>query len=152
MVIRRTEPPTWPTSPGAELSFEVRGRPEEVSLARRAVARFLDGYDVPRSMIDDVQLVASELVTNALQHGGSGPIGIAVRVQPYIDVTLSVENVGPVSAIPPLPNWRPPVGLAPTGRGLSIVRRLSDDVVVRGDDEHAEVVCRRSWACEEPAT
>lgn len=135
-----------PASPGDELSFELGDRPEEVSVARRTVARFLGGYDISRAMIDEVQLLASELVTNAVLHGRSGPIGVTIRVRPAVDVTLTVENLGPVGAIPPVAMWRPPVGLPKSGRGLGIVRNLSDEVEVNGDTERAEVVCRRRWA------
>ncbi len=40
------------------------GRPEQVALARRFVARMLDGCPVA----DDAQLCASELASNAIRH------------------------------------------------------------------------------------
>lgn len=102
-------------------------------------------------LIDDVRLVASELITNALQHGRPGPIEVGVEVNPARGVTLCVRNVGPKAAIPPVTRWRLPSGLATSGRGLGIVRTLSDEVEVRGDDDHTEVRCRRRWVKEEDA-
>jgi hypothetical protein len=44
------------------------GRPEQVAVARRFVARVLDGCPV----VDDAQLCTSELAANAIQHTMSG--------------------------------------------------------------------------------
>lgn len=145
------EQPPGPHATGDELTFEVRDRPENVSVARRTIGQFLGQYGVPATMVDEMQLVASELVTNAMLHGRAGPIGVGVQVHPAVDVTLNVRNAGPVSAIPPVAAWRPPNGLVASGRGLGIVRTLTDDVEVHGDDEHAEVTCRRRWVIQEDA-
>lgn len=128
-------------SSGASLELAVRSAPEEIAGVRHAVADFLRQRGVSSSIVEDVQLVTSELVTNGVMHGESGPIGVAVDVSD--SVTLVVSNVGPISPIPPVDAWAlaPPAAL--TGRGLGIVRRLCDDVAVRDDHGRATVICRR---------
>ena len=113
--------------------------------ARHTVGQFLADREVPASVVQDVQFIASELVTNAMQHGAPGPLVIEVRVRPELDVTLMVDNAGPVGALPPCRPGTSPTGLSVGGRGLGIVRRLSADVEVLGDAHHATVVCRCSW-------
>jgi len=130
---------------GDELAFRVAGSPDQVSYARHTVGQFLAARAVPAPVAQDVQLIASELVTNAMQHGAPGPIGIEVRVRSELDVTLTVANTGPVGALPPVSAWEPPAGLSVGGRGLGIVRRLSSDIEVLGDAHQATVVCRCAW-------
>lgn len=127
------------------MTFQVPGSPEQVAVARRTLGRFLEARAVPTPMVHDVQLIASELVTNAMQHGAPGSVGIEVLVRADVDVTLAVANVGPVGALPPVAAWHAPNGLSVGGRGLGIVRSLAADVEVRGDAHHATVVCRCTW-------
>lgn len=72
-----------------------------------------------------------------------------VRVRPMAEVVLSVANPSPVAAIPPVAGWRAAPGLTVGGRGLGIVRRLCDDIELRGDDAQAVIVCRRHWNGQE---
>lgn len=144
----RAERSMWPggdAPAGDALTFQVPGSPEQVAVARHTLGRFLEARAVPTPMVQDVQLIASELVTNAMQHGAPGSVDIEVLVRPELDVTLAVANVGPVSALPPVSAWHAPTGLSVGGRGLGIVRSLATDVEVRGDSRHATVVCRCTW-------
>lgn len=134
-----------------EWIFEIASTPLDAGVARRAVARFLVGRGVPHLMADDLELLISELITNAVRHGRPGAVGVVVRVQPGVDVSVAVSNVGPVGAIPPVRSWHIPTTLVPNGRGLGIVRQLSDDIVVQGDARRAVVRCRRRWKREETA-
>ncbi len=97
--------------------------PEQVSAARRFVARFLAGAPVA----DDAVLCVSELAGNCVSHSLSGHLGgtFTVRVELYDGDYLWLEVTdqgGP---------WRPVV---PDGRvhGLEIVRRLASDSGVAG--------------------
>jgi hypothetical protein len=56
---------------------------------------------------------------------------------------MTVSNIGPAAAIPPVERWRPAPPQALSGRGLGIVRRLCDAVSVAQDGERAVVTCRR---------
>jgi anti-sigma regulatory factor (Ser/Thr protein kinase) len=123
------------------LVLHLRARPADVSEARHAVASFLADHGVSSIVVDDMELVTSELVTNAVVHGRRGSIGLEVDTEGEIVVTVS--NVGPARLIPPIDQWRAASPLAPSGRGLGIVRRLCDDVAVLEIDDTTVVVCRR---------
>lgn len=132
------------------MDLVVEPRPEVVGMTRRAIGDFLDGHGVPRLSVSDIQLVASELVTNALHHGLAAAIDVAVQVRPTVEVMLIVANAGPAAAIPPIERWTTPEGLATSGRGLGIVRHLCDHVEVRGDEAQAVVECRYPWQGKDP--
>jgi len=123
------------------LVLRLRAMPADVSEARHAVAEFLVGRGVSAMVVDDMELVTSELVTNAVVHGGSGSIGVEVDTEKEIVVTVS--NTGSAKLIPPIHMWRTASPMAPSGRGLGIVRRLCDDVAVLEIDGTTVVVCRR---------
>ena len=88
--------------------------------ARRAVADLLAtwGFDDPDWTYDAV-LVVSELVTNALMHGG-GCVGIDVQAH---DGAVAI-GIADGSAVIPRP--RPSGGDASGGRGLRLVEALSE--------------------------
>lgn len=85
--------------------------------ARRAVGRLLTNY--PHAVIRDVQLVASELVTNAVLYGG-GVRWFGVDPDDGI-VQVAVADSSPEP--PSLLAERPAIG----GFGLGIVDELSDE-------------------------
>ncbi len=153
-----TDHPVRLTPPGRDAwEFEVPATPPDVSEARRAVARYLAQRGVPAGLVADVELVTSELVTNALHHGRRGDdhpgvVGVVIRIRPDRDVSVTVTNAGPAGAIPPVSSWRIPSDPVVSGRGLGIVRRLCADVVVLGDGTRSEVRCRCPWTTEEGAT
>jgi anti-sigma regulatory factor (Ser/Thr protein kinase) len=62
----------------AELSIELPRTPEAPHLARRALAD-LDGAVDP-SVLPDVRLLVSELITNSVKYGGDGPVRLEVNV------------------------------------------------------------------------
>jgi anti-sigma regulatory factor (Ser/Thr protein kinase) len=98
------------------------GGPEAVSLARAAVHARLEA-DLPPERLGDVMLMTSELVTNAIRHGGaSGPddrIRLrALRRGPR--ARIEVRDDGPGFGA------RPPDPLTDGGMGLELVDRLAD--------------------------
>ena len=56
---------------------------------------------------------------------------------------MTVSNVGPSAAIPPVEQWRTVPPQSRSGRGLGIVRRLCDAVAVLEIDKSTVVVGRR---------
>lgn len=119
-------------------------RPEAVSRARRTVHETLAAWGLD-NLVDDMVLVASELVTNALQHA-SGPI---VMVLQQRDETVLVE-VADVSSALPVP--RSESADDESGRGLALVEALSDDWGYRrrGNRRGKWVWC--SWSLSPMAT
>jgi anti-sigma regulatory factor (Ser/Thr protein kinase) len=86
--------------------------------ARMAIARFLARADLPQ-LIDDAQLLASELVTNAVRHA-RGPISVRAYVH---DGFLRLEVCDAAVDCPPLP--RPARPDDEGGRGMALVEKLS---------------------------
>jgi len=90
-----------------------------VSEARHFVATHLDRHDLSH-LTDDVQLVVSELATNALVHART-PFTVMLRVSPETVRLTVLDGVtaGPLSVAPR--------DLDVGGRGISIVEALSRD-------------------------
>ncbi|MFD8609132.1 ATP-binding protein [Streptomyces sp. NPDC059631] len=112
-------------------AFPLLHMPGAVSAVRRRVHRLLGGWNLPAEAADDVLLVVSELVTNALVHARP-PATLRlwrVPVDGHGAVHVEVSDLGP--AAPPTP------GSAPDpdehGRGLGIVTALSARCGVRAD-------------------
>jgi PAS domain S-box-containing protein len=76
--------------------FDVGGGPEAVRSARQAVAQFLAG-EVPDQRLYDAQLLVSEVVTNAVRHGGARQgEHVDLRIALTRDqVRLEVRDPGP---------------------------------------------------------
>lgn len=86
--------------------------------ARHAIARFLEAAHLPQ-LTDDAELLASELVTNAVRHAG-GPIDVRAYVR---DGFLRLEVAD--SAADSLPRRRVAQPGDEGGRGMELVDRLS---------------------------
>jgi anti-sigma regulatory factor (Ser/Thr protein kinase) len=104
------------------LAFLVSGGLDAGSDARRAVLA-ADGA-VPTSVREDILLLASELVTNAVRHAGTGPHGW-VRVELRRAARrVRVEVAHPGNGIQHKPV--PPALEANGGWGLVLVDRIAD--------------------------
>jgi anti-sigma regulatory factor (Ser/Thr protein kinase) len=98
---------------------------------REHVQAELDGLATAEDLLDDVALVVSELVTNAIVHG-EPPVTLEVQAErrdPACVVVVSCSDGGPWDGTPPDPV---------RGRGLLLVRALSDVVITA--DEHGTAV------------
>lgn len=89
-----------------------------VSEARRFVLAALTSWAVDRDVVDDIMLAASELVTNALEHGRD-EVRLDLRHTEH-GVVLSVGDHGAG-----MPVMTPVNVTAPRNRGLAIVNSLS---------------------------
>jgi len=85
--------------------------------ARRFVAGLADGWAAPR-VVDDLSLLVSELVTNAVIHARSTP-------QVVVQVRSSILRVEVHDDSPVLPAIRLPDEDRPGGRGLRIVDQVA---------------------------
>ena len=87
--------------------------------AARAFAREAATRGRAAVHVDDLALVVSELVTNAVLHG-LGDVTLELTVEPEAGVRVEVSDDAPVS--PPPAEYRPD---AESGRGLLMVSRLA---------------------------
>jgi anti-sigma regulatory factor (Ser/Thr protein kinase) len=107
-------------NPGLDLL--VRASPTELSAAREALSQL----PIPPSLLEDVRLLASELVANSIKHAGISPddwIRLRARVAGgslRVDV-IDAGRGGPL----PLPGGVRPVPGASSGWGLYLVDVLA---------------------------
>ncbi|MAT06596.1 MAG: ATP-binding protein [Acidimicrobiaceae bacterium] len=116
----------------AATSIVLEADPAQVSHARRFV-RLAAECDDP-AVIDDLQLIVSELFTNAVEHGVADTVQIAVS-QRNDDLSVTVDSRGPTPGVGPATRWRVADPDALNGRGLGIVRHLADELVVEHDGD-----------------
>jgi serine/threonine-protein kinase RsbW len=92
------------------------GQAQSIAAARRFVSEHLLG--APERVGDLVQLMVSELATNAVRHARSG-FTITIDVAPGMRVAVTDTGGG-------TPTVRSPGPTEPSGRGLRIVETFSD--------------------------
>jgi PAS domain S-box-containing protein len=112
--------------------FDVGGGPEAVGLARAVVARFLRDA-VRAERLYDLQLLVSEVVTNAVRHGGARQgehIDVRIALTPT-QVRIEVRDPGPgfADVTPQLPATD-----RGGGYGLYLVDLLAHDWGVSGEE------------------
>ena len=110
-----------------------------VAEARHFVVDSLEQWDVPPSVVDDLALITSELVTNALVHGGA-PVDLRLQ-RSGARVVLEVQD----DAERQLPRARNPDDDEEHGRGIHIVEALSDEWGTRSTDRGKCVWSARTW-------
>ena len=119
------------------LHLALEHAPQVVGAARRdageAVRAAWPELDGIEDLVDDVRLVTSELVGNAVRHG-EPPVTLDVLIDDSDGrhrVVLTCHDGGPWDGSDPSPS---------SGRGLVIVRALCTSLEVDADDDHTTVV------------
>ena len=101
-----------------EVRTMLNAHPTSVGAARRFVRDVLMSRQVADGVVDTVELLTSEVVTNAIIHGRSGP-HLAVEVGDSV-IRVAVRDLSP--AVPVRQLSRPD---AVSGRGVVIVEELA---------------------------
>jgi len=87
--------------------------------ARRFVRQLLQQREAPDDLVEVVELLVSELVTNAVRHG-AGPRQLGCMIEnDQLTVSVSDGSEAP-------PTLRSPAPLEPHGRGLRLVAMLAE--------------------------
>lgn len=109
------------------MELQIPATPPSARAARSAVSRAGIVASLPNDLRDDVLLVLSELVSNAVAAAPSdATITVGIDHVPGC-LTLEVRNALPDATLPPdRPAMPPPTH--PNGRGLALVHRLSTAV------------------------
>jgi anti-sigma regulatory factor (Ser/Thr protein kinase) len=110
------------TDPAQSLVFELAARPTAGPAARRAL--LADRGTLPASVRDDVLLLVTELVNNAVRHAKAGadrPVRVEIRHRaPTLRVAVFDQGTGFISDGPP------PEGGKSGGWGLFLVDEIAD--------------------------
>lgn len=118
------------------LHLDLPHAPMSVGYARDEVRSFLSGRWPDSSLaelVDDVRLVVSELVTNAVRHGVP-PVSLDVEADDRDGrrrIVVICRDAGPWDGSAPSPTG---------GRGLQLVRALATDVRIEGGATSTVVV------------
>jgi len=124
--------PTSPRRSGdSARTVRVPWRATSVSKVRRTLVEDLLTRDVPTMVVDEAEIVVSELVSNAIRHArplSDGNLRVHWKVKAGV-VEVEVTDGGSESSPRPAPRtiW------APSGRGLRIVRSLAHEWGVTED-------------------
>lgn len=114
--------------PSAVRSTLLPEGPDAARAARRLVEEELAGL-LDGRRLEDARLLASELVTNAIRHGGGGPIHMSVGLRKEV-ARVEVRDTGHGFDAPN----GPPAPDSPSGRGLMLVDMLSDGWGISAED------------------
>jgi len=104
---------------------------DDLYAVRAAVAAHAEHLGPDRDRVRHLVIIASELASNAVRHGGGrGRLRLWT-----VDGTLrcEVSDEGPGIAHPDRAGLAHPSPFAPSGRGLWVVRQLSDGVTIESD-------------------
>ncbi|MEU8933017.1 ATP-binding protein [Streptomyces sp. NPDC048409] len=93
-----------------------------VTVSRHALRLILTAHGLTR-LLDVAELLATELVSNAVRHT-KGPAALRVRWSPPGTLRIGAWDADPGPPEPPVPLER--LGEAEDGRGLALVRACSD--------------------------
>ena len=103
----------------ARLELRLPHTTDSVRRARRTIAAFLDPGEVPGPVVDDLLLLVSELVTNAVVHAGSPAV---VRLDSDVRrIKVAVADRDAERA----PSVVEPDAQSASGRGVLLVDRLA---------------------------
>jgi anti-sigma regulatory factor (Ser/Thr protein kinase) len=111
-----------------------------IAETRRFVRECVEPFVSDSERLGDIELATSELVTNAVEHGEQRPLTVGVDVS-ETEVVVSVTSSRSTAAMGEPSTWAGPLPAMRTGRGLAIVRTVSDEVSVEADDETLTVHC-----------
>ncbi|NED98810.1 ATP-binding protein [Phytoactinopolyspora halotolerans] len=112
-----------------------------VPKARHAVAADLHSVGVPQSVLDNVLLVVTELVSNAILHAkpiqlSEAEVGVILRwTVSDRHVLIDVTDGGSADT----PRVKRPESAEPEGRGLAIVEAVARNWSVRSADDRVTV-------------
>jgi hypothetical protein len=147
------------TSPGSDLGTGPRARDHFPRWRRvfpgrddqvREVRRWLTGLLPGAPEVDDVVVVAVELVTNAIRHTASGRGGLIMVEVTWRGAMLRVAVAD--DGAPDGPRLTAaPAGLAECGRGLNLVRALAASAGVCGDARGRLLWADIGWTGARPA-
>ena len=127
--------------PALDLRF--RATIDAVPVARHSLGRWLEELKVDRNTREELALVVTELVTNAVEASPGPQHEVILQVECERDrIALHVTDEG--SGFDQQQQTEPPEPTAVRGRGLPIVHALMDDVTIDRHENRTLVRTTRS--------
>lgn len=112
--------------------------PAQISVARRFVRQTVTEV-LPPDVVTDLQLIASELVTNTIEHGGADEVVVTLEWTDANASVLVTTDAG-ITDLGPVDSWTIAQVDQVSGRGLGIVRELADSVSIEDAEAGLRVV------------
>lgn len=137
--------PTASRPAAPPFSATYRSETAAIGQARQDFGEWLGEHAATATLQDEMQLVLSELLANAVA-ASQDPLD-AMAVRSWIDDELTLEVTNPAGAVFDTSNtWDYDDPLRPGGRGLLIVESLVDDLAIALPDgtRPLKVLCRRA--------
>jgi anti-sigma regulatory factor (Ser/Thr protein kinase) len=133
--------PTPPFVPRPVPAFDHRFEPaaECIPETRRALRRWLEQLDTDAEIAYDALLVATELATNGVLHDGGGDVTVHAEFEDR-SLLLAVDTVDLPG--PPPPSLRAVRDPFESGRGIPLLKGLTDDFGMEIDGQNRHVWCR----------
>jgi serine/threonine-protein kinase RsbW len=133
-----SEPPGVPLAePSTALVHEVAAAAVQVSILRRALARWVADLGVPDETAEDVVLAAGEAMANVVDHAypddPHGTMTLTAELEPGF-LTVTVTDTGRWSDEPPQPH---------RGRGSQIMRAVAPEAAITSTP--AGTTVRMTW-------
>ena len=136
LVLRRRAPGELPTHALGPLIHHFSPHAAAVPVARHLLRDWLRLVPVDDEAANSLLLVASELCSNAVRHSTGAPAAVRLRAWTEDDAVLIEvsDDGGAVPGADPLQDSEVPDPEAEQGRGLFLVRELTDEVTSRVED------------------
>ncbi len=128
--------------PSATLDRHYEGEAATLRAARRDVLSWLDERGADEGVKQRAALIVSELATNALQASPGQTYTVQVCFVDDDHAAISVRNHTSGDRPPAREHWKLTDRSSLRGRGLAIVKSLSEDVTVDGDQGEIVVTAR----------
>jgi anti-sigma regulatory factor (Ser/Thr protein kinase) len=135
-----TDSTPGPQGAVAAIEVHVPAQTDELSGLRRIVREYIESAGGDRSTADDLELVASELATNVIEHTVSPTITLTIErtSDAWMIEVSDVDHPFALADVAVLP-----AASERAGRGLFVVRSLVDDLQVVETPTSRALRCRR---------
>jgi len=118
-----------------EVLFRFPAKTEYLGWIHVLFGRLADDFGFDRARKNRLLVAVTEAFTNAVVHGrGTNnrmPVTVVVKTKPREVIVEVIDNGAGLVAIPPGSTWTGPDWKRESGRGLALMRALSDDLVLR---------------------
>ena len=127
---------TPPSEAGDDFELRLAARAEELQTLRHALSAWLTRQGAPQDVSAEIALATHEAAANVAEHAYPDGTGTFVvrACRDDEELLVAVQDEG---------HWRTPSRTDQRGRGLTVMRSLTDEVVISPTGSGTTVVLRR---------